>query len=62
MAVELVWVWAFLNVAPVQKVFNTACVPPGDLWIVLPFPVLLLLSCEGYKWMRRRGKNLNVSP
>ncbi len=54
LAVELVWVWALLNVAPVQKVFNTAHVPPGDLWILLPFPVLLFVSHEGYKWLRRR--------
>ncbi|MFA6899786.1 MAG: cation-transporting P-type ATPase [Desulfurivibrionaceae bacterium] len=54
MAVNLIWVWTLLNVAPVQKVFNTAHVPPGDLWILLPFPVALLLSHEGYKWLRRR--------
>ena len=54
MAVEVVWVWALLNVAPVQKVFNTAHVPLADLWILLPFPVLLFLSHEGYKWLRRR--------
>ncbi|HIJ90633.1 MAG: cation-transporting P-type ATPase [Desulfobulbaceae bacterium] len=58
MATELVWVWALLNVAPVQKVFNTAHVPAHDLWILLPFPVLLLVSHEGYKWLRRRGKSL----
>jgi len=53
MGVELIWVWALLNVPMVQKVFNTAHVPIGDLWILLPFPVLLFLSHEGYKWMRR---------
>ncbi|MBU0663079.1 MAG: cation-transporting P-type ATPase [Proteobacteria bacterium] len=53
MAVELVWVWALLNVEPVQKVFNTAHVPLGELWILLPFPVLLFLSHEGYKLLRR---------
>ena len=53
-ATELIWVWALLNVAPVQKVFNTAHVPLADLWILLPFPVLLFLSHEGYKWLRRR--------
>jgi sodium/potassium-transporting ATPase subunit alpha len=57
MAVELLWVWSLLNVAAVQKVFNTAYVPPGDLWILLPFPVLLFLSHEGYKWLRRRRNN-----
>lgn len=54
LAVELVWVWALLNVAPVQKVFNTAHEPSTDLWILLPFPVLLFLSHEVYKWLRRR--------
>jgi len=54
MAVEVLWIWILLNVAPVQKVFNTAHVPLADLWILLPFPVLLFLSHEGYKWVRRR--------
>ena len=54
MAVELIWVWALLNVAPVQKEFNTAQVPLSDLWILLPFPVLLFLSHEGYKWLHRK--------
>jgi sodium/potassium-transporting ATPase subunit alpha len=59
MAVELVWVWTLLNLAPMQKVFNTAPVPPADLWILLPFPVLLFLSHEGYKWLRRRKSSRN---
>ena len=54
MAVEIIWVWTLLNVAAVQKVFNTAHVPLAELWILLPFPVLLFLSHEGYKWLRRR--------
>ena len=54
MAVEVVWVWILLNVAAVQKVFNTAHVPLADLWILLPFPGALFLSHEGYKWLRRR--------
>ncbi|MBA3003771.1 MAG: cation-transporting P-type ATPase [Desulfurivibrio sp.] len=58
MGVELVWVWGLLNVAVVQKVFNTAHVPIGDLWILLPFPVLLFLSHEGYKWLRRSRNSL----
>ena len=61
MAVEVVWVWALLNVPPVQKVFNTAHVPLSDLWILLPFPVLLFLSHEGYKWLRRRRSSLNTA-
>ena len=53
-AVNLLWVWALLNIAVVQKVFNTAHVPLADLWVLAPFPVLLLLSHEGYKWLWRR--------
>ncbi len=60
MAVEVAWVWTLLNVAPVQKIFNTAHVPLSDLWILLPFPVLLFLSHEGYKWLRLR-KNIRCS-
>lgn len=56
-AVELVWVWSLLNVAAMQKIFNTAHVPLGELWILLPFPVVLFLSHEGYKWRRRRKIN-----
>ncbi len=52
-AAELLWIWALLNVPAVQKIFNTAHVPLAELWILLPFPVLLFLSHEGYKWLRR---------
>lgn len=61
MAVELVWVWALLNVSAVQKIFNTAHVPLAELWILAPFPVLLFLSHEGYKWQRRR-RNSQSAP
>jgi len=43
----------------VQKVFHTACVPLADLWILVPFPVLLLLNHEGYKWLCRRRNSRN---
>ena len=62
MAVNLIWVWTLLNVAPVQKVFNTAHVPLGELWILLPFPVALLLGHEGYKWLRRHRNNRGNRP
>ncbi|MCX5876527.1 MAG: cation-transporting P-type ATPase [Deltaproteobacteria bacterium] len=62
MAVNLIWVWTILNVAPVQKVFNTAHVPMGELWILLPFPVALFLSHEGYKWLRRRRDSQGNRP
>jgi sodium/potassium-transporting ATPase subunit alpha len=50
----LVWMWALLNVASVQKVFNTAHVDAVDLWILLPFPLLLLVSHETYKYFRNK--------
>jgi sodium/potassium-transporting ATPase subunit alpha len=62
MAVEVIWIWTLLNVAPVQKVFNTAPVPLAELWILLPFPVLLFLSHEGYKWLRRRRNRNTPQP
>ena len=61
-ATELVWAWTLLNVPAVQKVFHTAHVPLGDLWILLPFPVALFLSHEGYKWLRRRSSRGNPLP
>ncbi|WP_345993872.1 cation-transporting P-type ATPase [Sulfurimonas sp. HSL-1716] len=48
----LTWIYMLLNVAAVQKVFNTAHVPVKDLWILLPFPLLILVSHETYKYLR----------
>jgi sodium/potassium-transporting ATPase subunit alpha len=62
MAVNLIWVWTLLNVAAVQRVFNTAHVPLANLWIVLPFPVALLLGHEVYKWLRRRRNSQDNRP
>ena len=56
----LFWVWALLNVEVVQKVFNTAYVPVSDLWILLPFPILILISHETYKYFRL--KNFDIIP
>lgn len=56
MAGELLWVWMLLHVAAVQKVFNTAPVPAGELWILLPFPLLLFCGHELYKWRQRQGR------
>jgi len=53
MVVELAWIWMLLYVEPVQRVFNTATVPLGELWILLPFPILLFISHEFYKWHKR---------
>jgi len=55
MAVELCWIWMLLYLPPVQEIFNTASVPVDDLWILLPFPVVLFGSHELYKWRLRRG-------
>lgn len=50
-----VWIWALLNVESVQKVFNTAHIPLGDLWILLPFPILILISHETYKYVKLKN-------
>jgi len=46
------WIWALLNVPSVQKVFNTAHVELSDLFILLPFPILILVLHESYKFFR----------
>jgi len=51
---ELLWIYALLNVGVVQLVFNTAHVHSGYLWILLPFPVLLFASHEAYKRRLRK--------
>ncbi len=53
MVIELAWIWMLLYVEPVQNIFNTATVPLSDLWILLPFPILLFISHEFYKWRKR---------
>lgn len=53
MVIEFFWIWMLLNVEAVQNVFNTAPIPLSDLWILLPFPILLFVSHEVYKWRRR---------
>ncbi len=54
LAAEIAWIWMMLNIPAVQKIFNTAKVATTDLWILLPFPILLLCCHELYKWQRRR--------
>jgi sodium/potassium-transporting ATPase subunit alpha len=61
MALELFWIWMLLYLPPVQRIFNTATVPLGELWILLPFPILLFSSHELYKW-RRRAKKRDQDP
>ncbi|MDB2405518.1 cation-transporting P-type ATPase [Arcobacteraceae bacterium] len=50
-----VWIWALLNIPGVQKIFNTAHIPLGDLWVLLPFPILILISHESYKYFRLKN-------
>lgn len=51
-----VWIWALLNVPAIQTVFNTAHVPLEDLWVLLPFPFLILISHESYKYFKYAKK------
>lgn len=55
--VVLVWIWALLNVASIQTIFNTAHIPFEDLWILVPFPILILISHESYKYIRLKRSN-----
>jgi len=56
----LAWIWALLNVEGVQKVFNTAHVGWQDLLILIPFPIILLISHETYKYFRLKKLDLAV--
>ena len=58
MAAEFFWIWMLLGLEPVQKVFHTAYIPPSELWILLPFPIILFISHEFYKWRKRVAKGL----
>jgi len=50
-----IWIWALLNIPSVQKIFNTAHIPLDDLWVLLPFPILILISHESYKYFRLKN-------
>jgi sodium/potassium-transporting ATPase subunit alpha len=56
MVVELFWIWMLLYVEPVQSVFHTSSIPLSNLWILVPFPILLFISHETYKWRKRSSK------
>jgi sodium/potassium-transporting ATPase subunit alpha len=58
MVMEFLWIWMLLGLEPVQKVFHTAYIPPSELWILLPFPIILFFSHEFYKWRKRVAKGL----
>lgn len=53
MVLEFLWIWMMLSFEPIQKVFHTADIPLRDLWILLPFPVILFVSHEYYKYTKR---------
>ncbi|PIQ23041.1 ATPase [bacterium (Candidatus Blackallbacteria) CG17_big_fil_post_rev_8_21_14_2_50_48_46] len=56
---DLVWIWMLLNLKPIQFVFNTAYIPWQDLWLLLPFPILLFALHESYKaWLRKKNRIL----
>lgn len=59
MAMEFLWIWMLLNFEPVQKVFHTAYIPSSELWILLPFPIILFISHEFYKWRKRIAKEIS---
>ena len=59
--VELIWIWALLNVNAVQLVFNTASIPPHYLLLLVPFPVILFAAHEFYKYLIRRRKERSRS-
>lgn len=54
-AMEGVFILLILYVPAVQTVFNTATVPLENLWLLIPFPILLLLNHEWYK-ARQKAK------
>lgn len=59
MVAEIIWVLLMLYVPAVQNIFNTASIPFEDLWLLLPFPIMLFVNHEWYKY-RRRKKGLHI--
>ena len=53
MVLEFFWIWMLLANETVQKIFHTAPIPLNELWILLPFPVILFISHEFYKYKKR---------
>ena len=54
--VEFIWIYLLLTVPAIQYIFNTAYVPPQYLLILIPFPILLFVLHELYKWRIRVRK------
>jgi len=59
--VEFIWIWMLLTVPAVQYIFNTAFVPLPYLMILIPFPILLFVSHELYKWCIRTKRKERAS-
>lgn len=57
-ALEFFWILMLLGYEPVQKIFHTADIPLSDLWILLPFPIILFAGHEFYKWRKRVAKGM----
>ncbi|MBO1927544.1 cation-transporting P-type ATPase [Thiomicrorhabdus sp. 6S2-11] len=58
---EVIIVLLILYAPPVQTVFNTATVPLEYLWLLIPFPILLLLNHEWYKKRQREKLGLTTA-
>jgi len=58
---ELIWIYLLLTTPVVQAFFNTASVPLPYLALLVPFPIILFISHEIYKWRIRKIKNLTSS-
>ncbi len=58
---EFIWIAMVLTIPAVQFIFNTAFIPLPYLLILIPFPILLFVLHELYKW-RIRTKRLNTPP
>ncbi len=54
MVLEFLWIWMLLGLESVQKIFHTAYIPLSELWILLPFPIILFVSHEYYKYRKRK--------
>ncbi len=61
MAMEFFWIWMLLGFEPVQKVFHTAYIAPSELWILLPFPIILISRLEFYNWRKRVANGISYS-
>jgi len=59
--VEVIWIGMLLTVPEIQFIFNTAFIPVHYLLLLIPFPILLFVMHELYKWrirVRRAKQNL----